>query len=189
MSSRGDDGEEGDDTRRLTSPSITIDSESQVTREGSGSPDPSSISTNTSSTRIRAVRPLREIVVEGGEPVPHPDREYVNNVVITSKYTAFDFVPKNLFEQFREISNLYFLFIGVLQIIPQISTTQGLPTIYAPLAFIVFVSAVRAAVEDIARHRADDQTSSKLYQVYSRDKSDFTNKRSGDIEVHLLALS
>ncbi len=96
---------------------------------------------------------------------------------------AWDFVPKNLFEQFREVANLYFLFIGVLQIIPQISTTQGLPTIYAPLAFIVFVSAVRAAVEDMARHRADNKTSSTPYLVYDREERDFKAKRSGDIAV------
>jgi hypothetical protein len=73
---------------------------------------------------------------------------FPDNTVITSKYTALSFLPLNLFEQFLNLANAYFLIIGILQIIPAISTTDGNPTMYQPLAFIVFVSALRAAKED-----------------------------------------
>jgi hypothetical protein len=46
-----------------------------------------------------------------------------DNEVITSQYSWWNFVPKNLFLQFSNVANLYFLFIGVLQIIGPISTT------------------------------------------------------------------
>eukprot|EP00808_Paulinella_micropora_P016095 g82105.t1 len=39
----------------------------------------------------------------------------VDNYVITSHYTVLNFIPKNLFEQFHNVANLYFLFIGILQ--------------------------------------------------------------------------
>ena len=35
--------------------------------------------------------------------------EYSPNVVITSRYTALNFVPKFLFEQFQRFVNIYFL--------------------------------------------------------------------------------
>ena len=77
-----------------------------------------------------------------------PDYATSTNCVISSKYTLITFLPKNLFEQFSNLANLYFLLVGVFQIVPQFSTTDGNPTMYQPLAFIVFVSALRAAKED-----------------------------------------
>ncbi|KAG9414011.1 hypothetical protein AC1031_013216 [Aphanomyces cochlioides] len=41
---------------------------------------------------------------------------YTNNWVSTSKYTIVSFVPKTLFEFFRVIANMYFLFISIIQV-------------------------------------------------------------------------
>lgn len=35
-----------------------------------------------------------------------------DNSISTSKYNYFNFIPKNLIEQFSKIANLYFLVIG-----------------------------------------------------------------------------
>src|SRR5690242_9451799 len=45
------------------------------------------------------------------------------NDITTSKYTFYNFLFKNLYEQFRRIANIYFLFISALQIIPDLSPT------------------------------------------------------------------
>lgn len=84
------------------------------------------------------------------------DRRFIRNKIRTTKYTWFTFVPKNLFEQFSKMANVYFLFIMVLQIIPPISITNGQPAILLPLMFVVAVSAVKDLFEDIKRHKADD---------------------------------
>ena len=78
-----------------------------------------------------------------------------DNKVITSQYTWWNFLPKNTLLQFSNRANLYFLIIGIFQMIPAVTTTNGLPTIYSPLALIIFVGAVRAALEDRSRHLAD----------------------------------
>jgi phospholipid-translocating ATPase len=47
---------------------------------------------------------------EDGRPKQH----YARNKIRTAKYTPISFIPKNLFFQFHNVANLYFLFIIVL---------------------------------------------------------------------------
>ncbi|KAG7393199.1 hypothetical protein PHYPSEUDO_011204 [Phytophthora pseudosyringae] len=77
------------------------------------------------------------------------------NAVKTSIYTAYNFLPKNLFKQFTRFSNVYFLVITVLQLLPQVTSSNGVPTMVVPLMFIIVVSGVRDILEDVQRHRAD----------------------------------
>ncbi|CAF96091.1 unnamed protein product, partial [Tetraodon nigroviridis] len=44
-------------------------------------------------------------------------QRFADNRIISSKYTIWNFVPKNLFEQFRRIANFYFLIIFLVQVI------------------------------------------------------------------------
>jgi phospholipid-transporting ATPase len=83
------------------------------------------------------------------------------NAIRTTKYTVLTFLPKNLFEQFSKMANVYFLFIMVLQIIPPISITNGQPAILLPLLFVCAVSGIKDLFEDIKRHRADDMENNR----------------------------
>ncbi|EPY86928.1 putative phospholipid-transporting ATPase IH [Camelus ferus] len=68
-------------------------------------------------------------------------------------YTFWNFIPKNLFEQFRRIANFYFLIIFLVQLIidtPTSPVTSGLP-----LFFVITVTAVKQGYEDWLRHKAD----------------------------------
>jgi phospholipid-translocating ATPase len=44
----------------------------------------------------------------------HPIASYSRNKIRTAKYTPLSFVPKNLWFQFHNIANVYFLFIIIL---------------------------------------------------------------------------
>ena len=44
------------------------------------------------------------------------NQEFTSNVIRTSRYTLLNFVPKNLFEQFRRAANFYFLCMAVIQV-------------------------------------------------------------------------
>ena len=103
------------------------------------------------------------------------------NAVISSKYTPLSFLPLNLFEQFHNVANLYFLLVGVLQAIPAVSTTNGIPTMYEPLAFIVAISSLRAAKEDYDKHVSDAKRNGYLFDVLHSDG--FRAARSGDLRV------
>lgn len=78
-----------------------------------------------------------------------------DNRIKTSRYNAISFLPLNLYEQFSKVSNVYFLLMGLFQMIPWISNSSGIPTVYLPLMFILFVAALKDMLEDLNRHRSD----------------------------------
>jgi phospholipid-transporting ATPase len=90
---------------------------------------------------------------------------FVDNTVVTSRYTAWNFAPVFLLQAFSRVANFYFLCIIVLQLIPSISITAGLPTTAIPLAFVLGFDALITAYEDYVRHRDDDRTNAKPYRV------------------------
>ncbi|KRZ34562.1 putative phospholipid-transporting ATPase IA [Trichinella pseudospiralis] len=73
---------------------------------------------------------------------------------LTAKYNVITFFPRFLFEQFRRYANIFFLFIGLLQQIPDVSPT-GRYTTAVPLLCILSVSAIKEIIEDWKRHNAD----------------------------------
>uniref|UniRef100_A0A672IM61 Phospholipid-transporting ATPase n=1 Tax=Salarias fasciatus TaxID=181472 RepID=A0A672IM61_SALFA len=109
-------------------------------------------------------------------------QRFADNRIISSKYTIWNFVPKNLFEQFRRIANFYFLIIFLVQVIihtPTSPVTSGLP-----LFFVITVTAIKQGYEDWLRHKADNEVngapvfvvrSGSLVQTRSK------NIRVGDI--------
>lgn len=48
----------------------------------------------------------------------HPIMNFTRNKIRTAKYTPVSFVPKNLWWQFHNIANIYFLFITILAVSP-----------------------------------------------------------------------
>ncbi len=54
---------------------------------------------------------------------------FVSNKVSTAKYSPATFLPKFLFEQFRRYANVFFLAVGLLQQIPDVSPTGRLVTV------------------------------------------------------------
>ncbi|TFK47398.1 phospholipid-translocating P-type ATPase [Heliocybe sulcata] len=98
-------------------------------------------------------QPLSAMEVDHhGEPV----KVYVRNKVRTSKYTIITFIPKNLYEQFRRVANLYFLALVVMQIFPIFGAAS--PQIsMLPLVFILGVTAIKDGIEDYRRVTLDDQ--------------------------------
>ncbi|KAI8601931.1 hypothetical protein EDD21DRAFT_373196 [Dissophora ornata] len=80
---------------------------------------------------------------------------YPTNKVTTSKYDLFSFIPKNLFEQFRRLANLYFLFVAGLSIAPVLGGFAPFLT-FLPLIFIIVVTAIKDAIEDWKRRKSDE---------------------------------
>nr|XP_043896158.1 phospholipid-transporting ATPase IA isoform X1 [Solea senegalensis] len=86
------------------------------------------------------------------------------NRVSTAKYNVLTFLPRFLYSQFRRAANAFFLFIALLQQIPDVSPT-GRWTTLVPLLFILVVAAVKEVIEDLKRHKADNVVNKKECQV------------------------
>lgn len=74
--------------------------------------------------------------------------EYPSNRIKTSKYNIINFFPKCLFLQFMRVANFYFLATAVVQSIEIISPLAPFSAI-APLVFVLLVSLIREAIDDI----------------------------------------
>ena len=61
------------------------------------------------------------------------------------------FCPKNLLFQFKKLSNLYFLIMLFFQMVPQITITNGQPTMVMSLSFVILVSMLKDIIEDYKR--------------------------------------
>lgn len=99
--------------------------------------------------------------------VPRSAPAFLTNKITTSKYTYWSFLPKNLYEQFHKVANIYFLAIAVLQATPVISVSGGVPNILLPLSFVLTVSAVKDFLEDYKRRQSDKEENQKEVQVIS----------------------
>ena len=72
----------------------------------------------------------------------------------TSKYTWLNFIPKNLYEQFRRIANFFFLLLLILQAIPEYKIVN-ISVAALPLVIVVMATAFKDAFEDFSRHSQD----------------------------------
>ncbi|XP_071484372.1 phospholipid-transporting ATPase IF-like [Diadema antillarum] len=135
----------------------------------------------------QAYVPENRTIFVGNHPPPNQDEVYIpqkfpDNTVISSKYTALNFFPKNLFEQFRRIANFYFLTVAVLQLV--IDSPVSPWTSILPLIFVVGVSMIKQGYEDWLRHKADNEVN-KRATIVVRDgmpeKVKSRDVRVGDI--------
>jgi phospholipid-transporting ATPase len=94
------------------------------------------------------------------------DQPFCSNSVKTSKYTWLNFVPKNLFEQFKKNSNIYFVFICVMQTRPSITISGGYPANLMPLCLVLIMSMLKDGYEDFQRFKKDKTENNKKVFIF-----------------------
>ena len=52
-----------------------------------------------------------------------------------------------------KLSNIYFLIVAVMQVIPAISITEGKPAMVPPLCIVIIASMIKDAFEDYVRYK------------------------------------
>uniref|UniRef100_A0A8C9EX01 P-type phospholipid transporter n=1 Tax=Pavo cristatus TaxID=9049 RepID=A0A8C9EX01_PAVCR len=106
--------------------------------------------------------------------------KYAGNAIKTYKYNLVTFLPLNLFEQFKRAANSYFLVLLILQAIPQISTLSWYTTL-VPLLLVLGITAVKDLVDDIVRHRMDNEVNNRTCEVIREGR--FKSTKWKDIKV------
>ena len=81
-------------------------------------------------------------------------KPYTSNVVNSSRYTIWNFLPCQLFFQFTKLANLYLLILAILHFIPNLSPTANYTGII-PLMVMVSISIGKEGCDDIRRYRLD----------------------------------
>uniref|UniRef100_A0A8D0CGF6 Phospholipid-transporting ATPase n=1 Tax=Scleropages formosus TaxID=113540 RepID=A0A8D0CGF6_SCLFO len=135
------------------------------------------------SVLCKSLPPEEERRVRANDREYNEKFQYANNCIMTSKYNIITFLPVNLFEQFQEVANTYFLFLLILQLIPQISSLSWFTTI-VPLVLVLSITAVKDATDDYFRHKSDNQVNNRQSQVLISgilQKEKWMNVRVGDI--------
>ncbi|XP_077594057.1 phospholipid-transporting ATPase ID-like [Stigmatopora nigra] len=108
--------------------------------------------------------PETERRFRANDPAFNLPRRYANNAIKTSKYNLLTFLPLNLFEQFTRLANCFFLFLFILQLIPQISSLAWFTTA-ALLILVLSITAIKDAVDDVNRHKSDNQVNNRQVGV------------------------
>merc|ERR1740128_1435197 len=107
------------------------------------------------------------------------------NRIRNQKYNIFTFLPKVLFQQFKFFLNLYFLIMACSQFIPELRIGY-LYTYWGPLGFVISVTMIREAIDDIRRWQRDREVNLTRYaKLTDRGLVSMTssNLRVGDIVV------
>ncbi|KAK2950815.1 ion-transporting P-type ATPase [Blattamonas nauphoetae] len=95
-------------------------------------------------------------------PTPHrtivlgstQTEKFRSNHVSTTKYNPLTFFPKNLYQQFSRVANIYFLALAILQFFPSLSTLNPVTSIL-PLIIVISISMIKELLEDCGRFRSD----------------------------------
>ena len=111
------------------------------------------------------------------------EEQFCDNTLVTSKYTISNFLPKNLWEQFHRVANVYFLLIATLQVsgcerflsgvfllISLSFLSHFLPHVFsrALTATAYPLSSVDSSVDSLALHWSSVVSAECLLTIFSR---------------------
>ncbi|KAG9339231.1 hypothetical protein JZ751_023926 [Albula glossodonta] len=99
----------------------------------------------------------------------HPEKReqrYPRNVINNQKYNFFTFLPGVLFNQFKYFFNLYFLLLACSQFVMELRL-GALYTYWVPLGFVLIITIMREAVEEMRCFLRDKEVNSQIYSKLS----------------------
>jgi phospholipid-translocating ATPase len=132
------------------------------------SEDPSQSLRRTESTASQTSKRRRLYInmKSSSDVADSSEQSWVSNRVRTAKYTPLTFIPKNLFEQFRNVANLYFLFLVILQCIPIFGVTSAVLSAM-PLLAILVITGIKDVFEDWKRNQSDQRLNTSITMTLS----------------------
>ncbi|XP_075056216.1 phospholipid-transporting ATPase VA [Mixophyes fleayi] len=132
--------------------------------------------------KARTVRSNLLYEATGKAAAENPNRQYAGNSIKTTKYTALSFLPKNLFEQFHRLANVYFVFIALLNFVPAVNAFKP-ELALAPVLFILAVTAIKDLWEDYRRYRSDKEINHMDCLVYCRSARKYVERYWKEVQV------
>lgn len=87
-------------------------------------------------------------------------RMFPTNKLVNTKYNILSFIPVVLYNQFKFFFNLFFLLICLSQLFPALKV-GFLFTYVAPLAFVLVITLLKEAWDDIQRYQRDKELNNR----------------------------
>ncbi|KAG2393729.1 hypothetical protein C9374_007260 [Naegleria lovaniensis] len=115
---------------------------------------PTITETNGTKTDETNKKKFEIIYINDREQNRNSRKHWPSNYIRTTKYTLLTFIPKNLFEQFKKATNIYFLISVIAVLIPGVSPVFPITAII-PLVAIVLLQMIKDGIEDFQRYRQD----------------------------------
>lgn len=97
-------------------------------------------------------------------------KPYISNIITSSRYTLYNFIPRQLLFQFSRVSNFYFLCIAVLQL-TGFSTTGTYSTL-VPLMAFVSIAMAKEGFDDYRRHLLDRVENRNTVEILHADETE-----------------
>mmetsp|Transcript_16351 Transcript_16351/g.27006 ORF Transcript_16351/g.27006 Transcript_16351/m.27006 type:complete len:1552 (+) Transcript_16351:172-4827(+) len=122
------------------------------------------------------------------DPAANSLVNFPSNRISTTKYTPWTFFPRNLYEQFKKVYNLYFLIVVLAMFIPGATPFSPVVNII-PLIIVLSITGIKDALEDVRRYREDRVTNYKEYFIFPRhlptpdEKLQLLSCRAQDLQV------
>lgn len=98
------------------------------------------------------------------QPDTLPNFVQKDNVIKTTRYNIFTFIPLTLFENFRRLANIYTLVIAIFGFLPW-SPISAFWNMF-PLVLVLGISMIKAAVEDFLRFKTDRENNAVPFSVF-----------------------
>ena len=140
--------------------------------------------------------------------------QFPANTIRNQKYNVITFLPLVLYQQFKFFLNLYFLIMATSQFVPDIRIGY-LYTYWGPLVsrktirklyicenieivelfvyllqcFVLFVTICREAVDDLRRHKRDQEVNSQKCKRLINDSENFEIVAASKLKVCYLIIS
>ncbi|EDR27469.1 phospholipid-transporting ATPase, putative [Entamoeba dispar SAW760] len=110
------------------------------------------------------------------------NKKFPGNKVSTTKYSIISFLPLFLYNQFKHVTNIYFLLVAIISLIPQISATNPITNVL-PLVFVLCVSGIKEIIEDIRRWIADRGFNNAKYTRVNVSDGNLTSITSAEVRT------
>ena len=108
---------------------------------------------------------------------------FPSNFITTAKYSVWSLIPKNLFEQFHRLANIWFLIVSIFQVLPlNLSPTSSWATI-APLSLVLTVTLCKDSYQDYRRHQSDKEINNRTVKAWDETITSFANKKWMNLQV------
>ncbi|CAI2733272.1 unnamed protein product [Schistosoma spindalis] len=95
------------------------------------------------------------------------NHSYCNNHIHSTRYKWYNFIYKNLYEQFHNVANIYFLLIIITYFFVDNIGTASVTII--PLIVILCITMIKDGLDDLLRYYSDQQLNSIEYYVLTID--------------------